>query len=362
MGQRMEYDFDEPANHNNEPGYGLIPSYHSTTLDAPNNQGFPVWQMTVDALFDVSALEARAFSASMTVYHFSRFLFCSGRVDDARYWRDKTRLGWCDLDHYLLHLPLQKGLVSGNGLRVRALDVVMLDLSQPARFRMAASEGVSLLIPRTALAPLLLDSGQLHGLVLRRETPSGVILARLLSSLATTAPQLAMDEALRLTLPVLGMVAACLTQVAARKAPPPRSGKLNLARKVRLYIEQNLYRENLTPDALAKELGVSRSQLYRAFEKFGGVRHYLLQRRLRQSLFALCDPTNVTRRIADLAYDHGFVDEAHFSRLFRKAFGLSPRAARAAIQRGDLPGFTRLIPDDSPLPALTHWVRELTTG
>lgn len=339
-----------------ESGSTAIPTFHRTTTDVPDDQGFEIWQRDINILFDAMASEREVFSASVTVYHFSRFLLCSGRLDGARYRRDAARLGWCTLDHYLLHLPLQKGLACSNGLRVRAFDVVMLDLSQPADFRLAASEGVSLLIPRTTLAPLLPDTGQLHGLVLRRETASGALLGSLLSSLAVATPRFAMEHAFSLSMPLLGMVAACMSLVAACNAVLTRGWPAPMGRRARLYIEQNLHRDNLTPAVLAKELGVSRSQLYRAFETYGGVRHYVLQRRLRRCLFALFEPCNSNRRIADVAYEHGFADEAHFSRLFRKAFGMSPRAARTAMQRGAMPG---LMSGSAETPVFAHWVQEL---
>ncbi|MFJ3077828.1 helix-turn-helix domain-containing protein [Pseudomonas sp. NPDC087029] len=335
----------------------LIPSLPSAPAGMPA-PGFSHWRMSASVLFEVSTRAPDAFSCSLTVYHFSRFLFCCGHLDGARYQRDRTRLGWCDLDHYLLHLPLQRGLACGNGMRVRPRDLVMLDLAQPSRFGMASSEGMSLLIPRTALSLLLFDAGQLHGLVLRRETAAGMLLAHLFSSLAASAPCLGTDEALRLALPLLGMVAACLAK--ATQAIAPGAGPVDLGRRVRLLIERNLHRSDLTPALLAKEAGTSRSQLYRAFERFGGVRHYVLQRRLRHCLFALCDSANAGRRIGDLAFEHGFVDEAHFSRLFRKAFGLSPRAARTALHAGAVPGFFSLVPLPGERSALDQWVRELT--
>jgi AraC-like DNA-binding protein len=141
-----------------------------------------------------------------------------------------------------------------------------------------------------------------------------------------------------------------------------RSQHCSLAAQVRLYIEQNLHREDLAPQRVAKELGVSRSQLYRALERFGGLCRYLRQRRLRRCLFALCHASNSGRRIADLACEHGFADEAHFSRVFRQAFGLSPRAARTAIQRGDLSALAGLLPQAGATPTFSRWVRELTHG
>ena len=342
-----------------KPGYAAIPS---CTLGVPCQHGFLAWRNSIEALLEAVASEAKPFAANLTVYHFSRFLCCIGRLDGARYSRDGARLSWCDLDHYLLHLPLERGLVAGDGLRVRPSDIVVLDLSRPAHFRMGASQGVSLLIPRTALVPLLADTGQLHGLVLRKDSAAGDLLGQLLLSLSAAAPRLALEAALGLSLPVLGLVAACLAQCPVPGAAVARPQHCGLARRVRLYIEQNLHREDLAPVLVAKELGVSRSQLYRALEKVGGLCRYLRQRRLRRSLLALCNAGNSGRRIVDLACEHGFADEAHFSRLFRQTFGLSPRAARAALQRGDLSALSGLVPHGSETPTFSRWVRELTHG
>lgn len=339
----------------------IIPRLHSTTAGGSDSQGFASWQPTIGTLFESTVLDGQDFAACMTVYHFNRFLFCSGRLDGARYLRDSVRLGWCDLDHYLIHLPLQRGLVAGTGLRVRPADVVVVDLAQAADFRMASGVGVTLLVPRTALSPLLADERQLHGLVLRRESAAGGFLGSLLTSLSTAAPLLAMDEALQFTQPVLALVAACIGSMASRVAGTGAAGLGNLGRRGRLYIEQNLHREDLAPKVLARELGVSRSQLYRAFDKLGGVCHYLRQRRLRRCLLALCEAGNSGRRIVDLACEHGFADEAHFSRVFRQAFGLSPRAARTAMQRRDPSVFCPWATQKGDGPAFAHWVRELTS-
>lgn len=110
--------------------------------------------------------------------------------------------------------------------------------------------------------------------------------------------------------------------------------KGDLGRRLRRHIEDNLNRTDLTASRLAREAGVSRSQLYRQFETTGGVDRYIRRRRLRRSLQALTDPRSADLRIADIAYDVGFSDEAHFSRLFRQAYGQSPRDTRAAARDG----------------------------
>ncbi|MDR6679863.1 helix-turn-helix domain-containing protein [Pseudomonas oryzihabitans] len=321
-----------------------------------------IWRMAIDSLFDVTPRVGAEFSARSTIYHFNCLLLCDGESSAARYRRSLERLRRCDLDHYILHVPLQGRVAFGKGLRIRPLDVVVLDLTQPASFLMAG-RGISLLIPRVVLPSLLVES-ELHGLVLRRETPSGGLLAQLFSALAASAPLLEPEEALRLASPVLGMIAACLTQAVSRNLTARRAARGGLGCQVRLYIERNLQREGLTAALLAKELGTSRSQLYRAFDRLGGVHHYIRQRRLRRCLLALGDPAQAKRRIADLAYEQGFSDEAHFSRLFRQTFGVSPRAARAALQRGDPAALSGLAPSTpgSATAGLAQWLQGLMHG
>ncbi|MDH0301001.1 MULTISPECIES: helix-turn-helix domain-containing protein [unclassified Pseudomonas] len=334
------------------PRIAPLPTLHIAT------DAFVSWRRTADLLFNPSSRAGDAFNASFTVFHFHRFLLCSGRLDAARYGRDRARLGWCDLDHYVLHVPLQRGLACGNGLRVRARDAVLLDLAQPAAFRMTRGAALSLVIPRTAL---LHDGDRLHGLRLCGKSAAGRLLASLLSSLAVAAPDLTQDQGLHLSQPVLSMVAACLVGAVAQRPAIVPSGHDELGRRVRRYIELNLHRDDLSPAMLAKALGTSRSQLYRAFERFGGVGHYLQRRRLRRCLLALGEPGNAERRIGDVAYAHGFIDEAHFSKVFRKTFGLSPRAARQALQRGELAAMASQAPADAHGPALARWIHDLAS-
>jgi AraC-like DNA-binding protein len=56
----------------------------------------------------------------------------------------------------------------------------------------------------------------------------------------------------------------------------------------------------------------------------------------------------------------GFTDEAHFSRLFRQAFGLSPRAARSAARLGQGPELRKIVPPEGA--SFAHWVTGLGAG
>lgn len=325
---------------------------HLSTLGLPFEQMGPAWRHMVNVLFDVSCSPSQDFEVSLHVYNFNQFLLFNGCPAACRYRRDCLRLARCDVDHYLLHVPLEGGVVAGNGMRARPGDVVLLDLTQPADFRLKTGQGMTLLMPRSILPEA--DDGRLHGVLLRRDSASSHLLAGVLASLATAAPQLTQGEGASFSQPLLALVAACLAHEAVARQAVPRGAMPGLARRARLYIEDNLHRDDLTPTLLAKALGTSRSQLYRLFEHSGGVHRYLMQRRLRRCLLALGDSRNAGQRIGELAYAHGFADEAHFSKAFRKAFGLSPGAARTALLGG-----SSFMPVMAQSPTLAHWVSEL---
>ncbi len=80
-------------------------------------------------------------------------------------------------------------------------------------------------------------------------------------------------------------------------------------------------------------LGISRSTLYRLFEREGGLLAYDRMRRLRAAHRAMCNPLN-TSTLGELAGRYGFRDQAALLRSFRKAFGYSPSELR---QRNAVP-------------------------
>jgi AraC-like DNA-binding protein len=77
--------------------------------------------------------------------------------------------------------------------------------------------------------------------------------------------------------------------------------------------------------------GITRYELARQFRLLLGTspHRYLVMRRLELAR----DRMHADRPLAEVAYDAGFADQAHFTRAFKRAFGLTParyRALRAA--------------------------------
>ena len=81
----------------------------------------------------------------------------------------------------------------------------------------------------------------------------------------------------------------------------------------------------LTIEMLAREVGLSAAHFARAFkETLGRAPHqYLLAQRLERAR-RLLESTALT--LSDIAQRTGFADQAHFTRLFKRAFGTTPGA------------------------------------
>lgn len=98
--------------------------------------------------------------------------------------------------------------------------------------------------------------------------------------------------------------------------------------KVQQYIDDRLTDPGLSPEAVAQACGMSRRSLYTAFNAIGQTpNHYILQKRLAVAARRLGDlKQQVT--ITQLAFEMGFSDAAHFSRLFSERYGQSPSSWR----------------------------------
>ena len=131
---------------------------------------------------------------------------------------------------------------------------------------------------------------------------------------------------------VLDMLAAGLHRAGTDAASLGRHARQDtLLRQVRSYIEANLHRPDLNPDAVAAAHHISTRYLQKLFERQGEtVGGWTRCRRLERCRRDLRDPNLKDRSISAIAARWGLVDAAHFSRTFRSVYGMTPRAYRLA--------------------------------
>jgi AraC family transcriptional regulator len=126
---------------------------------------------------------------------------------------------------------------------------------------------------------------------------------------------------------VTGALGRLLIRHAGLSAPAPLPrGRLSPGVRTRTLevIEAHLS-ARLTVEQLAREVGLSPAHFARAFKETMGrpPYQYLLTLRLERARQLLDQPE---ARLADVAFETGFADQAHFTRLFKRAYGLPPGA------------------------------------
>jgi len=99
------------------------------------------------------------------------------------------------------------------------------------------------------------------------------------------------------------------------------------------FLDSRLADPELSIDHLVQAFRCSRSTVFRLFQEIGGVQRYIRDQRLAQCFRELTQPSSSPKRIHQLAGQWGFQDAHHFSRLFKRQFGLTPSEAAETAKR-----------------------------
>jgi AraC-like DNA-binding protein len=99
--------------------------------------------------------------------------------------------------------------------------------------------------------------------------------------------------------------------------------------RIKTFARLNLGNPELSVELIAEAVGLSPRQIHRLFanEEMSLMRWVWVQR-LEQCYRELIQDGSARRTISEIAYAWGFNDQAHFSRTFRKHFGVPPRSLR----------------------------------
>lgn len=129
---------------------------------------------------------------------------------------------------------------------------------------------------------------------------------------------------------LVDMVAALLESEARQAEDLDRPTHHQLRMRIEAYAREHMFEPELNARRVAEAVGISPSYLHRLFRPAGiSFWRWVIENRLQRAYEMLTHPAYAQRSIAQIAYGSGFANQAHFSHLFRKQFGLPPRDARA---------------------------------
>lgn len=223
----------------------------------------------------------------------------------------------------------------GRSLALSAGDVVLWDGQQPTEVEVVKPfYKRTLLFPRElvfAACPRLAEQS-----VLPSVSASGParLLVRYMNALALELP--ALDGA-------AGAAAASAALELLRAAVEPSlpadraAAREALRADVRRYVRAHLQDPGLDPSSIARAFAISVRALHSLFEDAEeSVAALVRGERLRRCMDDLARPDSGS--VTAIAFRWGFCDAAHFSRVFKREFGLTPSAVRqAALERAREP-------------------------
>jgi len=205
------------------------------------------------------------------------------------------------------------------------------------------------LMVRRSLLPKAMSEINLHGVLFRRDTPTGILLRHHLATMLKLAPHMAPEEMSAAVQATFIMMAGAMDLHVASRQDRAEVMQRSVRSRAIEYIERTLMDPQLSPETVARHVGASRSALYSVFKADGGVWTVIRERRLDSVFDALRRRRSHRPSIQQIAYDHGFGSDTHFSRAFSARFGLRPGEV------GDLPARGKAAEADE-IPNLARYM------
>lgn len=244
-----------------------------------------------------------------------------------------------DVDYYkLMLLTRGQARVSQDGREVLLAegDLVVYDTTRPYEIAFDRPQHVLVLtIPRHRLS---MRPGEMAQTTARRIRGEGaaLVLAPMLSKLTSTGSPRSRRGGDFLAAGVLAVAEAVFVDVV--EGVGGEDARLGAARaliaRIAAYIEMNLDEPGLSPRTIAGAHHISMRYLYKLFEAEGTtVSRWVRQARLERCRRDLADRSFDNRTVSAIAARWGFPDGAHFSRLFRREFGITPSEYRALCRQ-----------------------------
>jgi len=159
---------------------------------------------------------------------------------------------------------------------------------------------------------------------------AGALAVPLLRRVALDLDTYQPASAARLSTVVMNLVTAAVAEQADQSGSlPAESRERTLLLRIHAFIEQHLGDADLAPGLVASAHYISVRYLYRLFETRGmTVASWIRHRRLERCRKDLADPALGDVPVSAVAARWGLPDPAHFSRLFRRTYGLPPAEYR----------------------------------
>ena len=212
------------------------------------------------------------------------------------------------------------GMAQGdNKVLLSAGDITLIDASRPSDFTYSEnSRQLSLILPSQLVEQTLRFNQVKCGHRIVGTSPIAMLSHRLILD-ATSQTNLSRQESEATLEAIVSLLRPAISHTEDCGDVHER-----IFRKTLGIIDAHIRSEDLCPEWLAREVGMSTRGLYRMFAKKGlVVARYIKNRRLDLCAESLRQ-SGMEQKLSVLGYSWGFSDSSYFSTAFKSRFGISP--------------------------------------
>lgn len=221
----------------------------------------------------------------------------------------------------------------GRELVMRPGDLSVYDTSRPYSLLFAEDfRNLIMMFPKSRLELPAAFTEQLTAVSLSQQhAPLSSVITAFLSQFPAQLTQLGDRVRAKLAHTSLDLMGTLFSSI-LDSDPAQRDPHQVLLQKIYGYIDQHLSSPDLSPGTIAAAHYISTRHLHALFRQADTtVSTWIRERRLERCRADLLDPVLADRTVSVIAARWGFTDAAHFSRVFKSAYGVSPSELRRAL-------------------------------
>ncbi|WP_176086146.1 helix-turn-helix domain-containing protein [Martelella sp. HB161492] len=315
------------------PLYGSFMQPSVNSLEVPPAKRLSYWKSNVDrhSGMDIRCSTAN-FVGSMVTRSFGLCAIHGVEISTAhRAVRARSRENLC-----FAHVQVRNDGARFNGNREMAIpqgSMIIYDAAEPYELEFdGASQSLVLTIPKSDLLKRVTDLQMHIDEQIRYDPHKVAMLAGLMGGLLASPVGQRQSVLDGLAESVISLLVATLYDCDETVSHGAATfGTAATLQRIKAYIKTHIDDPDLNPVKTADAMGITVSYLHKIFlQNNTTLMQYVLAERLElcRRDIAKADRTG---GISQVAYNWGFNDASHFSRSFRKRFGISPREYRAEV-------------------------------
>lgn len=224
---------------------------------------------------------------------------------------------------------------------VNSGDFVVMDTSRPFRIKTDGMQANTVEIASTRMQEILPEVEGLTSVCIPGRSAAGSILRSTLDEVFSQAGNVNSEASDFIAESIPYLTAGALAGLPRVDHLLPGRLEGHHRHRIRGFARANLKNHELDPEVVARSVGLSLRYVHQLFaDEPSTLMEWIWSERVQRCADDLARPALRGRTIGQIAYSWGFNNSAHFSRLFRKTLGTSPRTFRQGMQDGLLPSST----------------------